>query len=172
MAFGSLALWQKQKPNMKKRAFFRIVLLGLAYLAGFSVFSQQTAEERKLWEMEIAYWEGVKSADIDAYIGLYHEDHISWPSFRETPSSKAQIEGSLKEFVGMMIPDATTYRLRPLSVSIDRDQGHVYYHAQWHMTTREGISSDFEEKFYHVWQRTEAGWRLKGGMSFLEQQKQ
>jgi hypothetical protein len=52
------------------------LLLALA-TAGFA--TDLIKDEAQIWNLEKAYWEYVKTNDLEQYRGLWHENFVGWP---------------------------------------------------------------------------------------------
>jgi len=47
-----------------------------------------TNDETQIWNLEKAYWEYVKSNDLEKYRALWHEDFLGWPFVSPQPVGK------------------------------------------------------------------------------------
>jgi hypothetical protein len=48
-------------------------------------------EEPKIWDLEKAYWEYVKTNDLEKYRALWHNDFVGWPFVSAAPVRKDHI---------------------------------------------------------------------------------
>src|SRR5215472_12101073 len=68
----------------------RTVTLFLALTA--AAFGQNSAkDEAQIWQLEKAYWEYVKTNDLEKYRALWHENFVRWPFVSSAPVRKDHI---------------------------------------------------------------------------------
>jgi len=60
-------------------------------LASVLFAEQRSADEKKVWSLEDAYWQYVKANDFEHYRTLWHEDFLGWPSVSAAPVRKDRI---------------------------------------------------------------------------------
>jgi ketosteroid isomerase-like protein len=60
-------------------------------LASVLFAEQRSADEKKVWSLEDAYWQYVKANDFEHYRTLWHEDFLGWPYSSPEPAGKEQI---------------------------------------------------------------------------------
>ena len=57
-----------------------------------AAFAQDSAnEEAQVWNLEKAYWEYVKTNDLEKYRALWHENFLGWPFVSAAPVRKDHI---------------------------------------------------------------------------------
>ncbi|MGB7624602.1 MAG: hypothetical protein WBN92_19820, partial [Terriglobia bacterium] len=60
----------------------------LVFAANTAMAQQQSPEEQAAWKLEQAYWEYVKSVDLEQYRNLWHPGFVGWPSSSPEPVRK------------------------------------------------------------------------------------
>jgi hypothetical protein len=60
-------------------------------LATVAFARDTTTDQAEIWKLEKAYWEYVKSNDLDKYRALWHEDFVGWPSVSSAPARNDHI---------------------------------------------------------------------------------
>ena len=70
----------------------RNIGLIVALTATATAFAQDAAKnEAQVWQLEKAYWEYVKTNDLEKYRALWHEDFLGWPFVSSAPVRKDHI---------------------------------------------------------------------------------
>src|SRR5438270_11880199 len=66
-------------------------ILFLVALATASFGQNAANDQAEVWNLEKAYWEYVKSDDLEKYRALWHEDFVGWPFVSSAPVRKDHI---------------------------------------------------------------------------------
>ena len=66
------------------------ILLALI-IAATAFTASPASDEAHIWNLEKAYWEYVKTNDLETYRALWHDDFVGWPSVSETPIRRDRI---------------------------------------------------------------------------------
>lgn len=113
--------------------------------------------QKEVWGREEAYWNALRSQDKDAYLSLWDDVFLGWPSYAKSPVGK------------------NTLRERPLRAvdSFTFEQKSVRMFGEMAMTflqVRLKPSATSEEgevllRITHTWRKTDGQWRIIGGMS-------
>lgn len=120
----------------------------------------------EIWTLEDAYWRHVRDADVEGYLGLWHEDFIGWPC---TADSRHPVR---KDAAGAWIRNIREQKLR-LSVALQREgsQGFgdvivVHYSTPVITEHPDGrvTGQDSLYKFTHTWLKVAFTWLIIGGM--------
>jgi len=143
-----------------------IVLAGMLISMSANA-AELTDDEQAVWNLEVAYWEYVKSADIPGYRSLWDERFVGWPGFSEKPLDKSNIQAWVIELHSH--PDSSVhYDLTMQSVRSYGDVVAVHYLARFSArsdTTGEVIGKESVSRITHTWQRQGDTWRIITGMS-------
>ena len=70
------------------------MIKAIPFLVAFAstAIAQDTAkDEAQVWSLEKAYWEYMKSNDLEKYRALWHEDFVGWPLVSSAPVHKDHI---------------------------------------------------------------------------------
>jgi len=129
-------------------------------------FAQDSAkQEAQVWNLEKAYWEYVKTNDLEKYRALWHEDFLGWPFVSSAPLRKDHITD--------WITSNTSKGVRLQSYSIERLAIHVtgnvaidHYRIKATWANNEGAEVRTDAfRITHTWIRTHDNWQIIGGMS-------
>jgi len=82
MVFSQLAKYDR--PMLKTIALF-IAVTAAAFAEG------SDNEQAQIWNLEKAYWEYVKTNDLEKYRALWHENFLGWPFVSPVPVRKDHI---------------------------------------------------------------------------------
>src|SRR5438132_13359074 len=87
-----------------------------------AAFAQDSAnEETQVWNLEKAYWDYVKTNDLEKYRALWHEDLLGWPFVSSAPVRK--------DHITEWITSNTSKGVKLQSYSIEQLANHVPGHA-------------------------------------------
>jgi ketosteroid isomerase-like protein len=138
----------------------------VAILVLSGIFVQaQSPQEQAVWKLEHAYWDYVKSFDLERYRMLWHSDFVGWPQSSATPVRKADIGNW---FMGHKDKgeELVAFKLEPAASQAFGENlvvTHYWVTAAWarkSQTVQPGKS-----RITHTWLRTNDGWQIIGGMS-------
>jgi ketosteroid isomerase-like protein len=138
----------------------------LLALSAVALGANLSRDEDQIWNSEKAYWEYVKSNDLEKYRALWHDDFVGWPSVSPEPVHKDHITD--------WITDNTAKGLKLQSYSIEERAVHVtgdvaidHYRikANWAKADSSEVTKTDTARITHTWIRTDGGWQILGGMS-------
>lgn len=142
-------------------------LLPLLLLPLLCAADDPTPDETVVWQLEEAYWQYVKAADLEGYRTLWDERFVGWPSFAEHPLGKKDIA----DWIPPLHADAQRrydYRLQREAVRAFGDSVVAHY-LVWDIWRDAGSGTVVEEsepyRITHTWQRRGDGWQIVTGMS-------
>jgi ketosteroid isomerase-like protein len=148
-----------------KRGFVLAVATMVFMLYAFTAFAQQqSAEEGAVWRLEHAYWDYVKSLDLENYRKLWHPKFVGWPSSSQKPDRKDHITDWISAY--------TDKGLRPKSFTLEPAASqatenlvvtHYWLTSVW--ADKEGRGEPRTVKVTHTWIRTPDGWQIIAGMA-------
>lgn len=122
--------------------------------------------EDEVWNQEVAYWEYIKTADLDSFRSLWHDDVIGWPNNKSSPMNKDGIYQLVAGILASIQPETATIEIKPVSVRVyNNNIGITHYEVHTRATTKAGAEIDTQERFTHTWLRTENDWKIIGGMN-------
>ncbi len=142
----------------------------LAFLIYTSpVLSEElTKDEQAVWDLEVAYWEYVKSNDIHGYQALWDTDVVAWPSFSRTPMTGKE---NVHEWFQPYHEDLSKSFDCELTLEAVRSFGNVvatHYLVRIFLRsaeTGEVMANDQIARVTHTWQRRGDTWQIVTGMS-------
>ena len=138
------------------------LFLALAAVA----FAQNPArDETQVWNLEKAYWEYVKTNDLEKYRALWHEDFVGWPLISSAPVRKDHITDwmTANTSKGMKLQ---SYSLEQLAIKITGDIAIDHYRIKMNWAKSDGTSMRTDTlRITHTWLGTGAAWQILGGMS-------
>jgi ketosteroid isomerase-like protein len=132
-------------------------------LATVAFARDPTSDKKEIWSLEKAYWEYVKSNDLDKYRALWHEDFVGWPSVSPEPTRKDHITDwiTANTSKGRKL---TSYAIEELAVQITGDVAIDHYRVKSVWGTNEGADVS-TTRITHTWIRVKDTWQILGGMS-------
>jgi hypothetical protein len=142
----------------------RATALFLALTA--SAFGQASARnEAQIWQLEKAYWEYVKSNNLEKYRALWHADFVGWPFVSSAPVRKDHITDWITANTSKGIA-LKSYSIEQLAIQITNNIATNYYRIN--MTWADGAGAEVRTdrlRITHTWTRTHGAWHIIGGMS-------
>ena len=129
-------------------------------------FAQSAAnDEAQVWSLEKAYWEYVKSEDLEKYRALWHENFLGWPYVSSTPVRKEHITDWITSNTSKGLK-LVSYSLEQLGIQMTGDVAVNYYRIKVHWASNEGVEARKDAlRITHTWMRTHGSWQIVGGMS-------
>src|SRR5438045_5899419 len=111
-------------------------LLTLA-IAGFAQGSAD--QEAQVWNLEKAYWEYVKTNDLEKYRALWHDDFVGWPLISSAPVRKDHITDwmTANTSKGMKLQ---SYSLEQLAIKITGDIAIDHYRIKMNWANKDGTN--------------------------------
>jgi len=129
-------------------------------------FGQNAANDQaEVWNLEKAYWEYVKSDDLEKYRALWHEDFVGWPYVSSAPVRKDHITDwiTMNTSKGVKLK---SYAIEQLAIQVTGDIAINYYRIKLNWATSEGVEARKDAfRITHTWIRTHGTWQILGGMS-------
>lgn len=149
----------------------RHVFLFISFLAlAGQAFSSDTAvDEQRLWELERAYWRYVEKNDLAAYLNLWHEDFLGWPSISAAPVRKDHITDWITSQTSKGLA-LKAGEFKPASLKVTGDVAFVAYWITFSWLDKDGKGATHTLRITHTWLRSGKDWRIIGGMSMPEPQ--
>ena len=119
--------------------------------------------QREVWHMEERYWSDLETANLEAYVGLWHEQFLGWPRDRDLPVGKTGIdEGTRRKFAAGRV---VRHEILSKNVTVVGDVGVTQYGVRVFRAEANGISVTYVSRVTHTWVRTGTTWQIIGGMS-------
>ncbi len=129
-------------------------------------FAQSVANDgTQVWGLEKAYWEYVKTNDLEKYRTLWHENFVGWPFVSSAPVRKDHITDwiTINTSKGVKLE---SYLIEPLAIHVTGDVAINYYRIKANWATSEGAEVRKDVlRITHTWIRTHGTWQIVGGMS-------
>jgi len=72
-------------------AMLKTISFLLALTASASFAADLAKDQAEIWNLEKAYWEYVKTNDLEKYRALWHDDFVGWPFVSTAPVRKDHI---------------------------------------------------------------------------------
>ena len=119
----------------------------------------------EVWNQEVAYWEYLRTANLENYMSLWHEDVVGWPNNHEEPTNKEGIHQLMSGLVNALQLESITFDLKPKVVRIFGDIGVVHYEIHVQGLLKTGSEIAVHERIIHTWLKTDNGWKIISGMS-------
>jgi ketosteroid isomerase-like protein len=122
-------------------------------------------EQTQVWNLEKAYWEYVKTNDLEKYRALWHENFVGWPFVSPAPVRKDHITDWITSNTSKGIK-LQSYSIEQLAIQATGDIAINYYriNATWANGAGAEVRTD-RLRITHTWTRTHGKWQIIGGMS-------
>jgi ketosteroid isomerase-like protein len=118
-----------------------------------------------VWSLEKAYWDYVKSNDLEKYRSLWHEDFLGWPSVSPEPLRKDHITDWIT-FRTSQGETLKSYDLERLTAQVTGDVATVTYRVRYTFADKNGAGQPSQVRIIHTWLRSREGkWQIISGMS-------
>ncbi len=129
-------------------------------------FAQNSAkDETQVWQLEKAYWEYVKTNDLEKYRALWHENFLGWPFVSSAPVRKDHITDWITANTSKNIK-LQSYSVEELAIQVTGDIAIDYYRVNATWGNGEAAEAKTDRfRITHTWIRTQGTWQIIGGMS-------
>ena len=129
-------------------------------------FAQDSAkQEAQVWNLEKAYWEYVKTNDLEKYRALWHEDFLGWPFVSSAPVRKDHITDWITSNTSKGVR-LQSYSIERLAIHVTGDVAIDHYRIKANWANNEGTEVRTDAfRITHTWIRTHDNWQIIGGMS-------
>lgn len=152
---------------MLKTISFLVALTAAAtFAADLTHTSSSGRTEEQIWNLEKAYWDYVKTNDLEKYRALWHNDFVGWPFVSAAPVRKDHITD--------WITNNTSKGLKLQSYDIEQMAAHVtgdvaidHYRIKldWAKSDTGEVMRTDAMRITHTWIRIDGTWQILGGMS-------
>src|SRR5205823_1001750 len=118
-----------------------------------------------------AYWHYVQKNDVAAYVNLWHEDFLGWPSVSPVPVRKDHIT----DWITSETSKGLTFKVGEFKAAALKVTGDLAFTAYWITFTWLDMEGKGEPRTLHIthaWIRSRKDWSIIGGMSMPEPEKQ
>jgi len=122
--------------------------------------------EAQIWNLEKAYWEYVKTNDLQKYRVLWHDDFVGWPFVSAAPVQKDHITDWLTTNTAKGLK-LQSYSIEQLAVRVTGDIAIDHYRIKmnWASSNTGEVERTDAMRITHTWIRTNGTWQIIGGMS-------
>ena len=140
-------------------------ILFLVLLATTAFAQDLGKDEAQVWNLEKAYWEYVKTNDLEKYRALWHEDFLGWPFVSSAPVRKDHITDWITANTSKDVK-LQSYSIDQLAIQVTGDVAINYYRIKANWATSETAKARTDAlRITHTWIRTRDMWQILGGMS-------
>jgi len=147
------------------RAFLVLACVVATVQAALS--ADEASDEQRLWDLEHAYWRYVESTDLAAYLDLWHQDFVGWPSISSAPVHK----GHITDWITSQTSKGLVFKtgeFKPAALKVTGDVAFVCYWITFSWLDKEGKAAAHTLRITHAWIRSGTNWCIIGGMSMPE----
>jgi len=140
--------------------------IGLLIALAATAFAQNSAQdETQVWQLEKAYWDYVKTNDLEKYRALWQQNFVGWPFVSSAPVRKDHITDWISSNTSKGIA-LQSYSIEQLAIQVTGDIAINYYriNATWANGAGAEVRTD-RLRITHTWTRTHGTWQIVGGMS-------
>ena len=143
---------------------FRMIAL-LVVLTPVALGQPATNDGEQVWNLEKAYWEYVKTNDLEKYRALWHENFLGWPLISSTPVRKDHITDWITANTSKGLK-LQSYAIEQLAIQITGDVAINHYRIKANWVNNEGAEVRTDAlRITHTWIRNHDTWQILGGMS-------
>jgi hypothetical protein len=137
----------------------------LLALTATALAQDSASDETQVWNLEKAYWEYVKSNDLEKYRALWHENFVGWPTSSSTPLRKDHITDWITRNTSKGVK-LQSYAIEQLAIQLFGDIAINHYRIKMVWVGPKPSDNKTELlRIHHTWTRTGNTWQIIGGMS-------
>jgi len=151
---------------MLKAAACLLALTATTFTADSANRADPARIEEKIWNLEQAYWEDVKTNDLEKYRALWHDDFVGWPFVSSAPVRKDHITDWITTNTAKGLK-LESYSIEQLAVRVTGDVAIDHYRikAKWAKSDSGDVVRTDAMRITHTWVKTNGMWQIIGGMS-------
>jgi hypothetical protein len=124
-----------------------------------------TKDEAQIWNLENAYWDYVKSSDLEKYSALWHEQFLGWPYSSSAPARKDHITDWITANTSKGVK-LQSYELEQVAIQVTGDVVADHYRIKMIWSGPKPTDTKTEMlRIHHIWVRTGESWQILSGMS-------
>ncbi|MBN1401116.1 MAG: DUF4440 domain-containing protein [Anaerolineae bacterium] len=121
--------------------------------------------EEELWRQELALSERIKAGDLAGYLSFWHAQVSDWPDGQTAPVEREGVRQVVEAALAGGLLASAEVTLTPWAVRVfDGRVGIACYTSHVRVAAPEGGEIGLGQRVIHTWLRTDAGWRIIGGM--------
>ncbi len=121
--------------------------------------------EEQIWNLEKAYWEYVKTNDLEKYRALWHENFLGWPFVSSAPVRKDHITDWITTNTSKGVK-LQSYSIEQVAIQVTGDVVADYYRIKMNWAKDDGAETRTDAmRITHTWIKTNSTWQIVGGMS-------
>lgn len=151
---------------MLRTVLFLLTLTAAAFAADSANTASPSRTDAQIWNLEKAYWEYVKTNDLEKYRALWHNNFVGWPLVSAAPVRKDHITDWITNNTSKGLK-LQSYDIEQLAIQVTGDVAINHYRIKLNWTkndTGEVVRTD-TLRITHTWIRTNDTWQIIGGMS-------
>ena len=148
-------------------------LLAVLFLIAPAISSPKTIQsptsqsEQSLWNLEHDYWRYVQNNDLTAYLSLWNQDFLGWPSVSPAPLRKDHITDWITSQTSKGLA-FQSMELKPAAIQISGNVALTYYWITYKLLEKDGHGATHNLRVTHTWLNNGKNWQIIGGMSVPE----
>ena len=138
----------------------------LALTASATFAADLTKDQAEIWNLEKAYWEYVKTNDLEKYRALWHDDFVGWPFVSAAPVRKDHITDWITNNTSKGLT-LQSYTIEQLAIQVTGNIAIDHYRIKLNWTKNDTgeVARTDAMRITHTWIRTNGTWQIIGGMS-------
>jgi ketosteroid isomerase-like protein len=126
---------------------------------------RRAGTEAQTWALEKAYWEYVKTNDLEKYRALWHDDFVGWPFVSPEPVRKDHITDWITNNTSKGLK-LQSYSIEQLAIQVTDGVAIDHYRIKITWADNQGAEAHTDAmRITHTWIRTHDTWQILGGMS-------
>src|SRR5215467_7496468 len=132
----------------------------LLALASTAFAQDSLKDEAQIWQLEKAYWEYVKTNDLEKYRALWHENFVGWPFVSSAPVRKDHITdwitANTSKWIGL-----ESYSIEQLAIQVKGEIATNYYRISFTWANSAGTEVRTDRiRITHTWIRLHGTWQI------------
>ena len=112
--------------------------------------AQASQNEKWIWHLELAYWRHVQDNNLDAYLNLWSENFLGWPSVSATPVHKDHITDWITSQTGKGLAMKNA-ELTPAAIQITGNVAVTCYWVTCKWLGKDGKGEAYKTRITHTW---------------------
>jgi hypothetical protein len=129
--------------------------------------AQPSPDQQTLWSLEHDYFGYVESNNLTAYLSLWHNNFLGWPSVSPAPVRKDHIT----DWITSQTSKGLVFKLlkfEPAAIQVTGNIGVTAYWTTYKFADKNGVGESYRTRITHTWLRDGENWHIVGGMSMPE----
>jgi hypothetical protein len=154
-----------ERGPIELRVFKAISIVVALTIAAGGLAADASNAEAQVWNLEKAYWDYVKTNDLEKYRALWHEQFLGWPFSSGSPARKDHITDWITKNTSREVK-LQSYELEQVAIQVTGDIAATHYRIKMNWSGPKPTDTKTESlRIHHTWVRAGNTWQIIAGMS-------